>query len=369
MSTNVALLITALGFELYTYTSQLLVQNKNKATFVLKNTLFFSMPCYFVLAITIVFLIDEGIIAGRFYWWFVGVVIFEHLSQEIFRMYLAIEKTIFANLIYFLRAGTWSWVLSLFLYFEIVGSVTMLTILSAWFFGALASVVVGLIYLPSIKNFFSEPLDIGWLKKALKFSGMILLSTVFLKIIEFSDRYFINYFLSKQDLGVYTFYFQLSNLINVVIFTLFISFLYPKIMRSVLQKDRLKYEENKRSLNKNILKVVLTFALGYYFILPYILEHLQRPQLRENQLLLLIMLLGVVMINLSYASHYFLITEKRDSLILKITILTATINVILNILLLPIVGIYGSSIALLVSGVLMFLMKNRFERKILNLWS
>ena len=140
-------------------------------------------------------------------------------------------------------------------------------------------------------------------------------------------------------------------------------------MRSVLQKDRLKYEENKRSLNKNILKVVLTFALGYYFILPYILEHLQRPQLRENQLLLLIMLLGVVMINLSYASHYFLITEKRDSLILKITILTATINVILNILLLPIVGIYGSSIALLVSGVLMFLMKNRFERKILNLWS
>lgn len=368
MSTNVAILVMILGYELYTFTNQILVKDRNQATYIFKNSLVFFMLAYLLILPFGGFLVYLGFLTMDVFWWFVVLVIAEHLSQEMFRIYIAIEETVFANFLYFLRAGLWSWIIALALFMDYISTIELVDIIKFWTFGAFISVLWGISRMPSIKYFFKEKVDLKWLFGALKFSSSLILSAVLLKVIEYSDRYFIEFYLGKADLGIYAFFFQLSNLVNVIVFTLYISFVYPVIMNRVLDKDSVQYLETKKYLNRRIFVLALGFAIFYVFAIPFLVGYVSNPQLSDNIWLLFLMLISVVLINLSYASHYFLISDKRESNILKITLLATLINLSLNSLLIPFMGLLGAAITLLVTSAFIFVAKNAKEKFFLRKW-
>ena len=368
VSSSVALLIILLGLDFYVYTNRIIVKQPNKLVFVFKNSLVFYLVSYlFLLPIlylmTGIELIDKNMVLILFF-----LTISDHLSQELFRIFIAIEKVVLANILFFLRTGAWAWPVAIYIFFKSNTKFDLLDVLLVWLIFSIISVIFGVLSIPDIKNFNKEKINKKWLFKGLK-AGLFLFSgTVFLKIMEYSDRYFISYFLGNKDLGIYSFYFQFSNLLSIILFTLFVSYAYPKILKNVYCKDVIELEKTKKKLVSNIVFTSVLFFFFAVFALPYLLQVVGKDDLTSNLGVMYVLILSTFVFNLSFFSHFVLIADEKDKLIVKSSLVACLINLTLSFTLLPVVGIYGAAISLLLSSVFMFLLKKYYEKRIINKW-
>jgi O-antigen/teichoic acid export membrane protein len=255
-----------------------------------------------------------------------------------------------------------------YLYFDQTSIATLSSIFSLWIISTLAAIIIGIIFLPGIREFKNIKIDGDWIKKGLRVGASVFLATILLKAIEYSDRYLIDYFLGKKELGIYAFYFQLANIINVLVFTLYISFIYPKILRSVYDRNKVSVRTNKLEIYKNTLLIVFAMLIAFIIGIPFVLEAMNKQPLETNKSIFYILLLGAVFFNFSFGSHYVLIAEEKEKLIIKTTLIAFVINISLNLILIPTIGIYGASIALAASSFALWISKSIEEKKLLKQW-
>lgn len=364
VSTTVTLLVLFYGLDFYVYSNKLIIQNKEQATFYLKNNLFFYFSLYLVFTPLIyvlakLFLNDFSFSISLL----VLVVIFEHLGQEFFRMFIALKRVYFANLLLFLRTGLWAILTVLYLWFAEKIKISINDLLIVWAMSSGLTVALSFIIFPNVKKLFKEKLDIKWIKKGVNVASQMFLATIFLKVIEFSDRYLIDYFYDKEYVGIYTFYFQLANLSNVIIFTLYISFLYPELINSIYVRNEVSTKRLQQEIRNKTIIVTIGLSLIYALLLPVLLRFVERPVLNNYSWLLYGLLLGNLFLNLSYAWHYSLIGYNREIKILKVTFIGFVFSLTLNLFLIKAIGIWGAVLSQILSGLLMFFLKRR-EAKI-----
>jgi O-antigen/teichoic acid export membrane protein len=368
MNANIALLVIFIGFDFYIYSNRLIVKDKSSLIFIFKNSLVFYLCSYLILIPICYLLLKIGLVPKEVLIIFFILSVLEHLGQELFRIYIAIEKVVFANILFFLRSGVWSWIVVVYLYFDQTSIATLSSIFSLWIISTLAAIIIGIIFLPGIREFKNIKIDGDWIKKGLRVGASVFLATILLKAIEYSDRYLIDYFLGKKELGIYAFYFQLANIINVLVFTLYISFIYPKILRSVYDRNKVSVRTNKLEIYKNTLLIVFAMLIAFIIGIPFVLEAMNKQPLETNKSIFYILLLGAVFFNFSFGSHYVLIAEEKEKLIIKTTLIAFVINISLNLILIPTIGIYGASIALAASSFALWISKSIEEKKLLKQW-
>src|SRR5690606_24777662 len=85
------------------------------------------------------------------------------------------------------------------------------------------------------------------------------------KIVEFADRYMIDEILGKKSVGIYTFYNQIANLINVVIFTLVIMNAYPKLITHLNSNQK----ENFILIKSDMKRKIIVYSFGMAMILHF----------------------------------------------------------------------------------------------------
>lgn len=368
LNTTVILLVFLLGLDFHSYTNKIIVKHINKTAFIFKNSLVFYVSMYVFLIPVLYFILLNGMLQQKIVVIFFFLVITEHLSQELFRIYIAVENVLLANILFFLRTGAWSWPLISYLFFKNESNLVLYDILCVWLFFSLFSTIFGIYYLPNIKNFWSEKIDVNWIKKGLKVGLLLFVSSVFLKVIEYSDKYLIDYFLGKKQLGIYAFYYQFSNLISVIIFTLYISYAYPKILKSVYAKNLRSLKREKKQLFKSTSVIALLFVLFSLILLPIVLNYIGKSELTESTSVIYVLIFATFFFNLSISSHFILIVEEKETAIISVSLLACLINVVLNFALLPRIGIYGASISLLISNFVLFLGKRHYEGRIISKW-
>lgn len=362
--TTITLLVMLVGFDFYIYSSRRVTKKKERLIFILKNQLYTHAVIFMFVSFLIVvyFYFFENLISIYFVFLMIVLLFFEHLGQELFRMYLILEKTLFANLLLFIRTGIWALVLSMYLFLSEVVALNLETILISWLFSAIFSVIVGLVYFPDINLFFDVKVDKQWIKKGIKVGVVMFISTIGIKIVEYSDRYLIVYFLEKTSLGIYSMFFQLYNLINVVVFTLIISFVYPKIFHAVNDNNKQKILKLKNEIIIKSSGIIILYGVFSWFSLPIILKVINKNELYAHQPIFFILLLGGLFLNISYSYHYVLIAKEKELSIVKSTLFVAVLNIIFNIILIPMFGITGAAISFLTSSILLLLTKMYYYR-------
>lgn len=365
---TVTLLIILLGLDFYIYSNRLIVKNSDNQIFCLKNALVFYFFTYILLFILLwAFYYFYPIIKVPFYL-FYFLIVFEHLGQEFFRIYIVLKKVLFANILLFVRTGLWSSILVLSFFFIEGFKISLNSILLLWLISAFITCVLGFSFYPNIKLFFRTEIDRNWIYKGVLVGLTMFLSTICLKIMEYSDRYLIAFFLDKKQLGIYSLFFQISNFINVILFTLYISFLYPDILKGVYEKSHKDLKKAKSIIIKNTTIVVVVFSIFSILGLPYIIEYVGKPELYDKRFIIYILIAGSLFLNYSFASHYVIIGFEKEKLIFKATFVACIFNVALNLILIPIIGIYGPAIALLVGNIILFLLKRKYERNLTSKW-
>ena len=268
------------------------------------------------------------------------LLVAEHISQELYRLLIVLKRSVIASLILFIRSGAWILMLALVWFLETQVS-SIYQILMYWLVGAWVSIFVGVRVILPLKG---AKVDFGWIKKGFIVSLPFFIGTIFYKIMEFSGRYFLDYYWSKKEVGIFTFFSSLSNTIFVFVQATVIMVYSPYLIEHAQRNSK----DFKRYFSKFKKKIILNTGLGSLmgiaFIYP-LLFYLDNQTLTSNILVFFVLVFATVSFCISYIPHYRLYVFNKDNNLLKASIIGALVNLFFNFILVPTKGVEGASYA------------------------
>lgn len=360
LAVTVLLLVYVMGADFYSYANrELLVPGADKQKIIYNQFLFYVF--LYVLLIFPVYWIYKFLgFPPQYFGLFYLVLITEHLSFEFYRLLFIFKKPLAANINLFLRNGLWVFALVYLLIKD--EKIDIPLILQYWLAGNLASLIFsGFIIAGKRKKmeFSSFSTDLNWIKKGLIISFPYILGTIAYKTIEFSDRYMIDYFMDKKAVGVYSFFANMANVMNIVLFTIVVSVLYPYIIEGVMENNHKKVSQYYGRFKKEIVGWSVFLLLGLSVLLPLILKNIGKEQYLSDFYVFVLLAISNFFLNLSFLYHYIIYAHKRDWLIFKATFAGALANIFLNMILIPLWGIGGAAAATFISFLIILILKRK----------
>ena len=330
-----------IGFDVYLDCNRKIIQKEEpkEQAFILNNQLASYIPFYFLFSI-VIFFIPERIIPKEFIFLFFSVSIIEHLNSEIFRLLLALRKTVIANLLFFIRNGLWPLVILVLYYFNFQFNISIL--LSYWLYASILALIIGLIFLRKKYKLDLSLIDKKTIIASYKYAFIFFIGTIAYKIVEFSDRYFIDYYLDKESVGVYSLYSQFGSVLNTIIFTIVISIGYPKLLKAIYSNNLKQIIKERNNMLMEIVIISILTLLGGYLLLDTLLAIIDKPLYFKFDYLFYLVIISNIIFNLSYVYHFIMIGYQKDFKITILTLIGAAINIILNIILIQKYGIIGA---------------------------
>ena len=178
-------------------------------------------------------------------------------------------------------------------------------------------------------------------------------------ISNLSDRYLIKYFLGFESNGIYALAVKFPLIINVIGSILISSWMISSIKNIELKNSRLF--KGMFFLFSNIL---LTLVIGIVFILPYIFPLI----IKSNQYFEAMEYIPILMISVFFSAFSSLfgvtyLAENKTKLAALTTIISGLLNILLNLILIPIYGIWGAVISTLISFLVISIQRYFFVKK------
>ena len=354
-----------IGFDIYLDANRKIIQKDNiqDQSYILNNQIASYLPFYILFSI-IIFFIPERIIPREFIFLFFTISILEHINSEIFRLLLALRKTIIANLLFFIRNALWPIVILILYYLNY--QLDIYALISYWIFASILALIIGLSFLGKIYKINFSLIDKTSILKSYKFAFVFFIGTVAYKIVEFSDRYFIDYYLNKQSVGVYSLYSQFGSVLNTIIFTIVISIGYPKLLKAIYEKNLKMIIKERNMMLTEIVVISLLTLIGGYFFLNILLDIINKPLYHDYNFLFYLVIISNIIFNISYVYHFMMIGFQKDLTITKITVIGAGINILLNIILIPQIGITGAIYSKVIAFTFILFTKYLMQNKLVK---
>lgn len=360
-SATVAWSVFLLGFEFHYYTTREIVgEQKWKVGQFIFNQFVFHLSGLFILAIIAAVLVSFQFIPGSLLLYFIFISLFDQLSQEGARILIAINNFQVSNLIYFVKNGVWVYFLFALSLLGII-HIDIQSILTFWLLstaGAFAIVIFNFQKRGFLlkKNFL---IDKKWILNGLAVSLPFLLTTISVLTIDYSNRYFIDFFLGKEMVGVYGFFQGIASIPVTLITSIFIAQNSPQLIYVY------KFDPDNTKKKKSILKkfaiqnlVVSTlFIAGSFICIPWLLDFVGKEQLANNVEVFFLMFVYILIFSIESVVHTTLYSKQYDKFLLFSSIGGGVLNLVLNYYLIPRFGLHGAVYATIASTLVMFLMR------------
>jgi len=188
----------------------------------------------------------------------------------------------------------------------------------------------------------------SFLKPYILFSLPLIPNVSLQWVVNFSDRYVITHLLDVNSAGIYAASFELGRFVSFFV-TPIAFVIYPTISKL--------WEEDDRNEIKfwmiNSLKLFLFFGIpavaGIHYFASIVLLKLASERFAQHQWLASVIGVGFLCVGIFQLYVYLMHLKKKTLSILIIFIIVAILNVVLNFLMVPIIGIEGAAIASLIS--------------------
>ena len=361
--TTVTLCMYFLGYDFHNYvTREILSPDCTNQILMIRDQFVLHLFTYLIF-FPLVYLISLfNIFPQDYIFLFCSILICDHLALEFFRLYIILSKSLFANLIFFIRSSFWIFILFIIIS---IGSynLTIKHILIMWNIGAFAAVVSSMLYIKVLKlGKINKPINWKWVKKGFVISTPFFISTIAYKIIDFSNRYFIDGLLTKSDVGIFTFFHSISSTVHILVFSGIIMLIYPKMI-AAYGVNNTEYNFYSKQLKYYAIFASIALSLLTAIFLPYLLKLIGKDDFTEHIHLLWILLCSINVYLFSLFSHYSLYLKKMDNALMFISIIGAIINILLNIVLIKYYELTGAAMSLLISYLLIFVLKYFYDNK------
>lgn len=372
-TTTVLIISTLIGLEYHNSSNRKILKEKSE----LKNNIFSVQISFYILLyiflllpITII-LVKINFISYNLFWLFLLIVATEHFSMELFRLLVIFEKPVIASISMFLRTGFWSiLVITVLQFSSFIELSDSSWIYWFWLMGSIISILFALPFLhlkynPKVFLNFKIKVFIKDIKSGLVFF-MITLSA---KVIETFGRYFMDYFETKELVGIFSIFFQISNIINVVIFSGLFVFYLPIVLKSY--QEKISTLESIYTFRLKVLRMSIILSLAIFLISPLLLKYFSNELLLKYIWVLVILVFSQLFLNLFYTSYLQLYASKNDKSILYVymwsTLTQVAVALIFQLFVSP---IYALAFAVLIGNLTLYILgilavgrKKREEQK------
>jgi O-antigen/teichoic acid export membrane protein len=226
----------------------------------------------------------------------------------------------------------------------------------------IGTLVYLLLFLPLIIRNSTLHFEISILKKMLNFSFPLVLSSSFGVFLGIADRYSLNFISGLTSVGIYALGYKLANTLKIFVVTSVQLALTPTVFRMV----------DKPEIKRFLSKIMTYFTFGLMFCALGVslfgqeavkLMTAKQPEYWGAYTVIPFIAMGIVFGMMKDNLSYGLQIAKKTGIIASIIIGVSLLNITLNILLIPLVGTLGAALATLVSQILYFTIMLHYAQK------
>ncbi len=362
---TISLLTYILGMDFYSFNNREILQNNiDDAGSKIKDQFILFFFIYLLVLPSLYCLGLFNFIGSQYLLIFYIILIFDHLSTELYRLLVVFSKPIQANINLFLRTGIWILVLISAWHYDFKDLKNLESVFYFWMVGSIISVIYSIVSLSnlSIKIPWNSKINNKWILKGLKIAMPFFIATLSYKIIQFADRYMVEYYLGTKQTGVYFFFSNISMLIETFVQTTVVMIYSPKLITS-FNEGKVKQLTIFKKFSKEVIIYSLIAVIGVCLIIYPLLYIVGKTDLYNSIGVFFVMISTRLIFNISLIYHFKLYVSKKDKVIMTSTLTALFINIILNVILIPAYGLIGGSIATLISIFVMMAMKQFYAKQ------
>lgn len=200
------------------------------------------------------------------------------------------------------------------------------------------------------QNEFQFSFDFKYLKKIIKESLPLLVASVSIFIYMKVDQLMVGKMLSMQEVGIYSVGVKLSELVYFIPVTIATAF-FPKILDAKKNKSKDEYINEFIKLGNINVFICILFALGATILGKWFIELAYGMEYSLAGNIFRVYSWAGIFVALGVSSSNYLILEKKTKLQLKASLSGAVINIILNFIFIPKIGILGAAITTVFSQI------------------
>lgn len=198
------------------------------------------------------------------------------------------------------------------------------------------------------------------------FSFWLFLTSSGSMVYSFSDTILIGYFLSNADVGVYRIVMQFTSF-SIIISSVLRGVLWPKVSYwGKIGEVGFIEESLSRAFTYSLLLAVPIFA-GGVLLGDKLLYFLYGQEFSSGYMTLIVLLIVQVMNVFQFFLTMYLGALDRQKDAFKVTILPVILNIILNIIFIPRIGVVGAAIATLITMILNALLAQQKLSDVMNI--
>lgn len=183
--------------------------------------------------------------------------------------------------------------------------------------------------------------------KILAYSYPMFLTSSMMFLMGYVDSFMISYYLDEYQVGIYSACIKLSFAITFILASIN-GFIAPKISQAYADNDYTKI----RNIYIQSIQIVAFFTIPIFallFIFPEFFLGLFGDEFKSATSTLLIVNMGYLISALCGSVGYILNMTGNQKIFMKIILISLIMNVLLNIILIPLYGLDGAATATLVS--------------------
>lgn len=344
-----------LGLEFYSYTLRELVPaSPAKRVQIIADQIVLASALFAVVFLGAAVAALVGLLPKKILFLFLLVLATENASLEATRILIITSRVIQAYIAGFLRGGIWVYALGLLMFSE-PSTRSLEMVMIWWAGGGLLAVVYSalcLLDLPWQNIRYYRP-DLDWILTGLRTARPFMLTAVSALMLSYIDRFFIDGFVGREGLGIYTFY----STILIGILSLGTSISHQFLPR-IISGHTIGAGAYRRIVVLFFVSMLIV-AGGLVFVTGITMGPLLRlfglRDYAEHIGVFYLMLPGVFLRMLADVPSYALYAAHSDRTLLLCNIAAAAVTIASNIVLVPILGIGGAALSGALASATLFL--------------
>lgn len=301
------------GLDFYVYLTREIV--KAPITLrgeMLKGQIALSVLTYLILIPATLGLLNYTTWPEDLVWWFLPILVLEHLNQEISRLLVALSEQIVASILLFARQGSWGIAAVALMHWN-PDSRSLDVIMGLWTCAGIATAALGCWKVSNLRfGGWRNSVNWTWVKKGILVSATFLLATLALRGIQTIDRYWLEALSGIEFVGIYVLFLGIAGSMMVFLDAGIFSFGYPAI---ISHNHNRHYSAARKKVQEMLFHtIVACFAFGVvsWLALPYLLEWIDNPVYSDGMFLYPWVWAAMSLNAISLVPHYGLYGAGHD---------------------------------------------------------
>lgn len=284
---------------------------------------------------------------------------FQILNQMVISFYLATKQYKKCAWLQFVQFALMTGIVILFIVYFKEGAIGKL---KGHLFGQILFTL--LFYIGYAKN-FTWRFNKQYLRYALSFGVPIVFHLLAGVMHNSIDRFILEKFVSLEQLGIYTLGYQIGMLMSIVVISVNRAW-QPNYFEFMSTNDNIgTYFENRRALAFWITFIGTLCIAGIMWAKEFVIL-LTPPTFHNSAGIVPIIIFGYFFQGLYFFAGSPIFYFKKTKFMPFLTGSAAFLNIILNLLFIPSIGIYGAAIATLISYIFMSIVVYVFGKRLYN---